>query len=274
MLHANVGERFAGQGKRGDDMARGGRIGLALWLSGVLALLQLLVAGPAVAAHPEASVLPDLVMLPPKDFSIQKRPKGVRWLRFDTVIANVGPGAFEAYGSQHPDDPAGRLRVVQRIQGGPAGPAWSDHPTNAVMSYAGDGHDHWHVLNLQEWTLTNARAEVLRRGAKTGFCFWDNYRYGSTGSAFYHPSTTSACEDRGDGVVPMGLSVGWGDEYPSTIAFQYIDISGLPNGEYVLTVVADAESAFVEADETNNSASVRIRIDKRGVSVVATSALP
>jgi hypothetical protein len=50
----------------------------------------------------------------------------------------------------------------------------------------------------------------------------------------------------------MGLSVGWGDEYPSSIAFQYIDIGGLPYGDYTVQVQTDAGSAFVEADETNN----------------------
>ncbi|MGH2456015.1 MAG: lysyl oxidase family protein [Candidatus Limnocylindria bacterium] len=252
----------------------GARTGLALWLSAVMALLQLLVAGPVAGAHPETSVLPDLVMLAPKDFSIQKRPKGVRWLRFDSVIVNLGPGPFEAYGYQHPDDPAGILRTVQRIRGGAGDPAWSEHATPAVMSYSGDGHDHFHVQNLQEWTLTNSRAEVLRRGAKAGFCFWDNYRYGATSSAYYHPSTTSACDQRADGTVPMGLSVGWGDEYPSSIAFQYIVISGLPNGEYTITLKADAELAFAEADEGNNSSWARIRIERRGVTVLETSPAP
>jgi hypothetical protein len=254
---------------------RAGRIGLTIWLSGTLGLLQLAVAGPVAATHPEGSVLPDLVMLAPKDFSIEKRPKGKRWLRFDTVIANVGPGAFEVVGGQHPDDPAGTLRVVQRIQGGAGAPAWSDHASPAVMTFAGDGHNHWHVIGLQSWTLTNDRNERLGSGAKTGFCFWDNYRYGSTASAYYLPSTTSACTQRSDGTVPMGLSPGWGDEYPSTIAFQYIDISGLPYGEYTVQVQADAGDAFVEADETtNNWAWARISIGRRGVTVVASGLGP
>ena len=250
---------------------RAGRIGLAIWLSAVVGLLSVASAEPVQAAHPEGSLLPDLVMLPPKDFSIQKRPKGGRWLRFDTVIANIGPGKFEVYGYQDAGDPPGTLSVVQRVAGGPAGPEWSDHPTSAIMTFAGDGHDHWHVVGLQQWTLTNDTADVLRRGVKTGFCFWDNYPLGSSGSPHYLPSTTSACEERTDGTVPMGLSVGWGDEYPSGIAFQYIDIKGLPNGDYTIRVQADAGGAFVEADELeNNWAWARIRIDRRGVSVLAS----
>jgi hypothetical protein len=238
-----------------------------------MAVLQLFVAGAVVAAHPEGSVLPDLVMLAPKDFSVEKRPKGKRWLRFDTVIANVGPGLFEVVGYQHADDPTGTFRVVQRIQDGVGG--WAEHATSAVMTYAGDGHNHWHVIGLQSWILTNDRNERLANGAKTGFCFWDNYRYGATGSAYYLPSTTSACTQRSDGTVPMGLSVGWGDEYPSSIAFQYIDISGLPYGDYTVQVQADAGSAFVEADETtNNWAWAQVRIARRGVTVLGSGLGP
>ena len=246
---------------------RSGRIGLAVWLSGALALLQMAAAAPAGGTHPAGSVLPDLVMLAPKDFSVEKRPKGKRWLRFDTVIANIGPGRFEVYGYQHADDPSGTLRVVQRIESG-AG-SWAEHDSPAAMTFAGDGHNHWHVIGLQSWILTNDRNERLGSGAKTGFCFWDNFRYGSSAGAYYLPSTTSACARRADSIVPMGLSVGWGDEYPSTITFQYIDISGLPFGEYTVQVQADAGGAFVEADETtNNLAWSRIRIARRGVTVI------
>ena len=259
----------------GRTPARRRHIGLAIWLSAILALLQLAAAGPVVAMHPEGSVLPDLVMLAPKDFSTQKRPKGVRWLRFDTVIANIGPGAFDVYGYQHPDDTPGILRVVQRVQGAAGMPAWSEHATSATMSYSGDGHDHHHVNGLQAWTLTNDRNERVGSGAKTGFCFWDNYRYGSTAPAHYLPSTTSACDERTDGTVPMGLSSGWGDEYPSTIAFQYVPITGLPTGDYTLSVQADAGGAFVEADELdNNWAWARLRIDRRGVTVLASGLGP
>lgn len=250
---------------------RRARVGISVGAALVLALGQLGAAGPAMAAHPETSVLPDLVMLAPKDFSIQKQAKGKRWLRFDSVVVNLGPGPFDVYGYQ--PDGAGTYRVMQRLADAATG-GWAEHETSALMSFSGDGHNHYHVIGLQEWTLTNDNADVLRRGVKTGFCFWDNYRYGASAGAFYHPSTTSACLQRPDGIVPMGLSDGWGDEYPSTIAFQYVDISGLPNGDYLLTLVADAGSAFVEQYEGNNASWARIRIARRGVTVLSQSAPP
>jgi len=241
-------------------------------LNALLALAILatgLAAPPASVALEGTELLPDLGMLAPKDFSIQSRPRGARWLRFDSVIVNDGPGVFEAEG-RGPVVGDTLNEVVQLVETADGGRTEVSSP--ATMFFAGDGHDHWHVRDLQEFTIasTNDRATVLRRGAKTGFCFWDNYRYGSSAPAVYHPSTTSACEMTSEGTVPMGLSVGWGDEYPSSIAFQYIDISGLPNGDYVVTLEADLDGEFVETDETNNTAWAEIRITRKSIRVLAT----
>jgi len=243
----------------------------------VLGATLITTAPSAQAAHSSFAILPDLVMLPPTDFTIQQRPRGGRWLRFSTVIVNLGPGVFQAYGFDADGASVGdELSVVQQIQE-PAG-GFSVHPTTATIFYSGDGHDHWHVRDLQEWTLQNTNAQVLARGAKTGFCFWDNYDYGATSDAYYHPTTTDACEIASDGTVPMGLSVRWGDRYPSNIAFQYIDISGLPNGEYKVTVAADPPLAdggrFIEANEGNNTSWARIRIARKTVTVLELAPPP
>ena len=226
------------------------------------------VAAPPVVAVDPSPLRPDIGMLPPKDFSIQSRPRGVRWLRFDSVVVNVGPGAFDVYGQAAGAD--GTRSVMQRLQDGSGG--WVEVASPARMFFAGDGHNHWHVRDLQDWTIArlNDPASVLRRGAKTGFCFWDNYDYTATGPIVYHPSTTSACMQAANGTVPMGLSVGWGDEYPSLIAFQYIDITGLPNGDYLVTLEADLANEFVEQDEENNAGWATIRIKRKAVIVLST----
>lgn len=217
----------------------------------------------AATAAVSDTVLPDLGMLPPRDFSIQSRPRGDRWLRFDSIVVNVGAGRFDAYGT--PASGSGDRPVVQRVQ--LAGGGWSERTTPAGMFYAGDGHDHWHVRDLQEWTIAFRNgAEVLRRGVKTGFCFWDNYRYPGTATPLY--SGTTSCQENAAGTIPMGMTAGWGDEYPSSIAYQFIDISGLPNGEYVVTLTADQRGDFVEANETNNRSWAIIRITRKSVSVL------
>lgn len=222
---------------------------------------------PSVKAADPQPLLPDLGMAPLEDFKVERRGTGVTWLRFSTIIVNVGDGPFEVYGYPAAGDSTERRSdVEQRIFN--ADGSHSDTQTPAYMFWSGDGHNHWHVFGFQRWELANVNtpADVLATGKKTGFCFWDNYLYGSSHGAWYHPSVTDACDPTT--VVSMGLSTGWGDEYPAGLTDQYIDISGLPQGEYLLTVTADPLGEFIETDATNNVVRALIRIDRNSVEVI------
>jgi hypothetical protein len=54
----------------------------------------------------------------------------------------------------------------------------------------------------------------------------------------------------------MGLSIGWGDQYHRSLPGQYIDITGLPDGNYRLKVIVDYDGGFQETDDANNSSYV------------------
>jgi hypothetical protein len=46
------------------------------------------------------------------------------------------------------------------------------------MQYAGDGHDHWHSLDMEGGTLARLdRGGTVSALAKHGFCFVDNVRF-------------------------------------------------------------------------------------------------
>jgi hypothetical protein len=66
----------------------------------------------------------------------------------------------------------------------------------------------------------------------------------------------------------MGLSVGWGDNYPASTVYQWIDITGLPNGKYRLTATANPNQQAVESTYANNSAWATLRITNNRVSVL------
>lgn len=51
-------------------------------------------------------------------------------------------------------------------------------------------------------------------------------------------------------------------------------VTGLPYGDYWLTVTADPNGEFVEADESNNATQVKIRISRKGVTVIETPPWP
>jgi hypothetical protein len=189
---------------------------------------------------------------------------GGRRLRFSTTIVNLGPGRFDVYGS-NPSGPSTLTMVTQRIQenGG-----WVEHPTEATMFYAGDGHSHYHVYGLQDWKLAFEATpnDRIATGAKTGFCFWDNAKLWDAPKYY---SGSLECRMNASGTVPMGLSAGWGDTYPWSIAFQYIDVTTLPYGNYCLTLTADPLRQFVEATTANNQVRTLISITTTGVTVLA-----
>ena len=97
--------------------------------------------------------------------------------------------------------------------------------------------------------------------AKQGFCFFDNYNFGSPDPAFYTPKSTRSC---GGGLsatqTMMGLSPGWGDKYGRALVGQYIDITGLSPGRYRLIGTADANDWFLESDNANNVAWIGINL--------------
>jgi hypothetical protein len=231
--------------------------------------LSVLVATASLPAEAAAKdVLPDLRMARLQNLQVQSTSEGRKLLRFDAIIVNVGPGTFELHGER--DATATEMNVTQRIFDSAGGQR--DLPTTATMFYAGDGHNHWHVKDLAEYSLlkkkrNNRRFRVVGTDAKQGFCFFDNYRFGSTQTAHY----TGGCADNQPNAlsVRVGLSRGWGDRYGASTVGQYVDITGLPDGGYRLKATADAGSWFKEKTEKNNSTWVGIQISGDSVSVIS-----
>jgi hypothetical protein len=212
---------------------------------------------PAGAA---TDVLPDLRMAKLQDLQIQST-SGRKLLRFDSIIVNVGAGSFEARGSR--SSTSAPMTVTQRIYNDAGG--YRALATTAQMYFAGDGHTHWHLRDLERYELIRLDNGVkVGTGAKHGFCFYDNYRFGSTRAAYY-----TGCGRNPDALqVRMGLSRGWGDIYQSSLPDQYIDITGLTSGRYKLRATADAANWFTEGNNSNNFTWVDINISGNSVSMI------
>lgn len=227
----------------------------------VSSLLALAAFG-APAAASAADRLPDLGMARLSDFKIGSGSDGSRLLRYTTTIVNVGTGPFELR-AQRASESQATMTVDQRIYDDSA--SSRDVPTAAVAFLGGDGHDHWHVRDLEHSVLTDGNG-IVATSAKHGFCFWDNVKYrlalpGAPGSAVYGGA---GCGDHSSLEVSMGLSVGWGDAYPWRLPDQNIDITGLAPGRYTLSVTADDGEWFAESNEANNSTSVELEIKSKG----------
>ena len=237
-------------------------VGVAL----ALVLVVMMQASPR-SAYAASDLLPDLRMarLQNLQIVIEDTPAGLnrKLLRFDSIIVNVGDDSFEAHGSR-PDTNTAEMTVAQRIFDDAGG--YRDVATPAKMYYSGDGHEHWHVRDLQQYELIRLDNGVkVGTGAKHGFCFFDNYRFGSTEDRFYR----GCANNQPDALkVRMGLSRGWGDRYSWRLPDQYIDITDLTSGRYKLRAIADASDWFSESNNTNNFTWVNIKISGTSVSVI------
>ena len=224
-------------------------------------------------------LLPDLGMAQITDIQIQCsepecNPGTEKRLHFGTTIVNVGAGPFEVTG-RRPDINTTDMTTTQRIYDSVGD--YRDRSTAGTLFYSGDGHEHWHVRDLEDYDLFQldesgnvVEPAVVEQGAKIGFCFFDNTNYGSSEAKYY-----LSCEAANPNAlrVTMGLSRGWGDTYGLGTVGQYLDITDLPDGSYRLRVTADGDSAdgtnrFRESDETNNSTWADLQITGNTVTVL------
>jgi len=191
-----------------------------------------------------------------------------RLLQFATMTVNVGAGdLFLGNPYDHPD--------------------WFDLVTCHGHPHVKDYADYrlWTVPGYQQWTalraadpaacaqqILDANPSLLTQlvnGVKRGFCIIDIVPTTSQ----YWPHATVACPGTVDPAKYFdcdysGLSVCWADVYEQYLDGQWIDVTNVPDGDYVLENEADGKHFFTETDYTNNSAAIAISI--RGKLVKAT----
>ncbi len=88
-------------------------------------------------------------------------------------------------------------------------------------------------------------------GRKQGFCLEDSRPYPINNQP-PGPPVYQNC------FANQGLSVGWADVYDAQLPCQYVQITGLPEGFYVLEDQVNPEHAFPESDYTNNATAIRL----------------
>jgi hypothetical protein len=226
---------------------------VVLALAGALLVVALRTSGPPVPplAAPVEPRYPDMGMAPLTSILVGQDRDGRVFLRFSATLVNVGDGTLMA--AAHRSLPfSDDWRVVQRIDDATGG--YSERETGAQLKFAGDGHDHWHVVGAEAHQLETLDGEIVGGLVKSGFCFFDNVDYALElpGAPDLPTQSVLGCGTQYDRDLAMGLSVGWGDEYQWYLLEQTIEITGVPDGRYRLRAIADPADLFVESDETNN----------------------
>jgi hypothetical protein len=246
-----------------------GTLALGLLLAATATLMVVLAVAASKPAQAASDRLPDLGMAHPQDLRIAKTSDGRKLLRFSSIVVNVGAGPFELHGQRAAG--ASTMTTQQRIfDSADSTGGYRDVPTPAIMYFGGDGHNHWHVRDLEDFELTRLdNGTLVGTGAKHGFCFFDSSRYGSGDPAFYTQQDGACGGGTSATQTMMGLSVGWGDIYQFSLPDQYIDITGLTSGRYRLRATADADNWFLESDNANNFSWIDVQLKANNVRVLA-----
>ncbi|QEG21546.1 lysyl oxidase family protein [Mariniblastus fucicola] len=171
-------------------------------------------------------------------------------LRFSTAFANQGAGHLEVFGGEPTDN--GNQEVFQRIYDDEGG--FRDRLAGEFTYHEGHGHIHFDgyaIYNLREIGPAGEVGDILATGGKISFCLIDITRYDDDAGA----SNYGSCG------TTQGVSAGWSDVYGSGLSDQWINISGIDDGDYYLEVVTDPEDKLLESDETNNTTIITVTIE-------------
>jgi hypothetical protein len=135
-----------------------------------------------------------------------------RLLRFSTTIANYGPGDLVA------------------------GIPW-EQPDLFEWDPC---HRHYHFIDFASYRLLHEDGRVAARGHKQAFCLFDAIQLAPGAE---RPRFTCGFQ---------GISAGWGDVYRAGLDCQWIDITGVPPGRYLIEVAINEDHVLEEYDHTNN----------------------
>lgn len=108
-------------------------------------------------------------------------------------------------------------------------------------------HGHYHYKGFAEYELTDASGVVVT-GHKQAFCLMDGHDWGTPNAGNDYDCSN------------QGLSVGWEDIYSHNLDCQWVDVTGLPSGDYTLTVKVNAEQRLDEWGPGENDASIPVQL--------------
>jgi hypothetical protein len=142
-------------------------------------------------------------------------------------------------------------------------------PCAGLMRYdVAPSHSHWHFHPFERYELwKRAGARALARDHKQGFCFGDRHRLAHAGKPRFRAGDCGLFKPRLFS-VQEGTSVGYVDIYPPEYHGQWIDVTGVHDGRYVLVHRVNPEFALRERSYTNNEASVLIELRAGGVRIL------
>jgi hypothetical protein len=241
-----------------------------------LALLALAACGDG-PGEPARELLPDLDQVAPAAISVVEKD-GRERLVFLSSVENVGSGPLVVSGRRESvnEPEMGATQLVRRSD-----MSTEAFPLHARMRFVvSETHRHWHLLDFERYELRSESGRGLGHDHKTGFCLGDRYDAQASTRVPREPPRAVWTQECGRGQtgrlrILEGLSPGFGDDYVPLLEGQYIDVTGVAPGRYLLVHRVNADRDIREESYANNAASVLLELErgpngKARVSVLAT----
>ncbi len=112
-------------------------------------------------------------------------------------------------------------------------------------------HGHYHFQGFATYALLDKAGNVIVPGRKQAYCMLDSHqaRFGPN-----FPCTSKhTCEQQ-------GIQPGWSDVYSNDIDCQWLDVTGIPSGDYFIQVEVNPQRIFEELTFDNNVTTVPVTI--------------
>ncbi|MEY2428068.1 MAG: hypothetical protein QOJ40_953 [Verrucomicrobiota bacterium] len=126
--------------------------------------------------------------------------------------------------------------------------------TNSLFRWA-TCHQHYHFEQFGEYNLLDTNGNVVATGHKVGFCMTDD-----------HPWSPTANQSAKYDCNYQGIQAGWADVYGASYASgaplpcQYIDVTSVPPGSYIIQMTINPDNLITEANTANNTTLVPFSI--------------
>ena len=216
------------------------------------------------------ATLPDLQIKVPTNLMSIGTVNGQRQLQFTHITWDAGAGPFEidpTYNSA-----TGTSSFVQAIYRSPSPGVWTyDHSVPVAATGVWNPPSDYQ-FPLTRFTLNTVNPDgslgaVVATSPKVDYCMTaDTYVGGvsNTPNSSYIPQDNCATP-----TLPLGWSVGWGDQYDQTDSGQPISLTGIADGTYILHATVDPNHVLTESNTANNVTDTLLQISGNTVTVVS-----
>jgi Lysyl oxidase len=223
------------------------------------------VAGCGGGSRNSVQLLPDLEQVPAEAISIVDKD-GRERLVFLSAVENAGRGPLLVSGRRPTLGTAemSASQLVRRADG-----SATTYPVRSRLRFVvSETHRHWHLLGFESYELRSPDGQAIGRDHKTGFCLGDRYDVDARARIPGEPSEAVWTQECGRGQpkrleIREGLSPGYGDDYVPLLEGQYIDVTGLSPGRYVLVHRVNPRRDLLESSYANNAASVLLELSRQ-----------